>query len=78
MKTPYVMLRNKRVIKMRNIRNIFLSLLVAQIIPCVAIAGGGVQINNLKGSWKNPIMSYCQGSNLGNATIGRYKDTCKG
>lgn len=63
---------------MINIKKIFLSLLVTQIIPCVAIAGGGVQINNLKGSWKNPIMTYCQMSNLGNATIGRYKDTCKG
>ena len=23
-------------------------------------------------------MSHCQSSNFGNATIGRYKDTCKG
>lgn len=61
-----------------NIRKIFLSLFVAQLFPCIALAGGGVQINHLKASWKNPIMSYCMGSNLGNATIGRDKDICKG
>ena len=78
MKIPYAMLRNKQVIKMRNIRNILLSLFVVQIIPCVAIAGGQNNINSLKSSWKNPVMSYCNNSNMGNSTIGRDKDVCKG
>lgn len=47
-------------------------------MPCAVFAGGEVQINDLKGSWKNPAMSYCNTSNMGNASIGRYKELCVG
>lgn len=64
--------------KMRVANRLFLSLLLAGVVPGIAVAGGGVKINNLVSSWKNPIMSHCMTSNLGNATIGRYRETCKG
>lgn len=63
---------------MINAKKIFLSLFIAQIIPCVAFAGGENNINALLSSWKNPVMSYCNDANMGNSTIGRDKDTCKG
>ncbi len=47
-------------------------------VPCVAFAGGENRINTLKASWKSPTMTYCLGSNMGDATIGRDRETCKG
>jgi len=62
----------------KTIKQIFLSLLVAQFIPCMAFAGGQNPINNLVSSWKNPTMSHCNTSKIGNATIGKYKNICVG
>lgn len=54
---------------------LFLLVLTA---PSLVARAGGINNNEMKANWGNPASSHCQNSNMGDATIGTRKDSCKG
>lgn len=56
---------------------VFIVFMFLLVLPENMFAGG-INDNAMKVNWKNPAMSYCLGSNMGNAVIGNKKSVCKG